>query len=85
MWREDFNNIANCEIHKAEQLYKVSTPWSDDHQFKKEELEKDGDLSRVFSKIVLKRLYVARNGRPDIPWSVHKLAQTVTTKIDQNL
>ena len=37
-----------------------------------------GGLSEFFSQIVLTCLYVARIGRPDIPWSANKLAQSVT-------
>ena len=57
-----------CELanKKEEQPYKVSRPCSDDHQVKKEELEKDGELSEVCSHIVLKSLFLARIGRPDI-------------------
>ena len=36
-------------------------------------------LSDVCSQIVLKCLYLARIGRPDIVWSVNKLARAVTT------
>ena len=52
-----------CELanKKVEQLYKVSHPCLDDHQFKKEELESVGDLSEVCSQIVLKCLYFATN------------------------
>ena len=69
-----------CELayKKAEQLYKVSNPRLDDHQFKKEELESVGELSEVCSQIVLKCLYLPRIGRPDILWSVNKLARSVT-------
>ena len=56
----------------------VSSPCLDDHQFKKEELGSVGELSKVCSQIVLKCLYLARIGRPDILWSVIKLARTVT-------
>ena len=49
-------------IKKAEQLYNVSTPCLDDHQFNKEELETAGELSKVCSKIVLKCLHLARIG-----------------------
>ena len=45
---------------------------------KKEELESVGDCSQVCSQIVLKCLYLARIGRPDIVWSVNKLARAVT-------
>ena len=37
-----------------------------------------GELSHVCSQIVLKCLYVARIGRPDILWSVNKLALSIT-------
>ena len=63
---------------KVEQLYKVSDLCLDDHQIKKEELEFQGELSDVCSHIVLKCLYLARIGRPDILWSVNKLARPVT-------
>ena len=39
-------------IEKTEQLYKVSTPYLDDHQFKKEGLETVGERSKVCSQIV---------------------------------
>ena len=61
----------------TEQLYKVATPCLDDHQFKEEENGLVGELSAVCSQIVLKCLYLARIGRPDIPWSVNKLARAV--------
>ena len=35
-------------------------------------------LSKVRSQIVLKCLYLARIGRPDILWSVNKLARAIT-------
>ena len=69
-----------CELanKKVEQFFKVSSPCLDDHQFKQEELESVGKLSQVFSQIVLKCLHLARVGRPDILWSVNKLARAVT-------
>ena len=70
----------NCELASktTQQLYKVSTPWIDDHHFKEEELKSVGELSKVCSQIVLKCLYLARIGRPDILWSVNKLARSIT-------
>ena len=67
-----------CELanQKVEQLYKVSNPCLNDHQFLQEELESVEELSEVCSHIVL-CLYLARMGRPDILWSVNKLAQTL--------
>ena len=70
----------HCELaNKTTQpLYKVATPCMDDHQFKEEENESVVELSTVCSQIVLKCLYLARIGRPDILWSVNKLARAVT-------
>ena len=57
---------SNCELAspKIKQLYKVSTPCSDDHQFKNEGLETVVvDLSNNFPQTVLNCLYLARIGR----------------------
>ena len=61
-----------CELanKKTEQLYKVSTPCLDDHQIKKN-WKKKGESPEVCSHIVMKCLYLARIGRPDILWSVN--------------
>ena len=69
-----------CELANktTQQLYKVSTPCIDDHHFKEEEMKSVGDLSQVCSQIVLNCLYLARIGRPDIRWSVNKLARPIT-------
>ena len=69
-----------CELANktTQQLYKVSTPCIDDHQFKEEETKSVGELSTTCSQIVLKCLYLARIGRPDILWSVNKLARSIT-------
>ena len=69
-----------CELANktTQQLYKVSTPRIEDHHFKEEELKSVGEVSKVCSQIVLKCLYLARIGRPDILWSVNKLARAVT-------
>ena len=70
----------SCELANktTQQLYKVSTPCIDDHHFKEEELKSVGELSQVCSQIVLKCLYLARIERPDILWSVNKLARSIT-------
>ena len=69
-----------CELANktTQQLYKVSTPCIDDHHFKEEEMKSVGELSHVCSQIALKCLYLARIGRPDILWSVNKLARSIT-------
>ena len=71
-----------CELANktTQQLYKVSTPCIDDHHFKEEEMTSVGELSQVCSQIVLKCLYLARIGRPDILWSVNKLARSITKR-----
>ena len=48
---ERYCELANKTTQK---LYKVSTPCIDDHHFKEEELESEGELSKVCSQIVLK-------------------------------
>ena len=73
---ERCRELANKTI---QQLHKVATPCLDDHHFKEEELETVGELSKVCSQIVLKCMYLARIGTPDILKSVNKLARAVTT------
>ena len=48
---ERYCDLAN---KTTQQLYIVSTPCIDDHQFKEEELKSVGELSKVCSQIVLK-------------------------------
>ena len=72
---EQYCDLAN---KTTQQLYKVSTPCIDDHHFKEEELKSVGELSQVCSPIVLKWLYLARIGRPDILCSVNKFARSTT-------
>ena len=69
-----------CELANktTQQLYKVSTPCIDDHHFKEEETKSVGELSNACSQIVLKCLYLARIGRPDILCSEKKLARSIT-------
>ena len=68
-----------CELANktTQQLYKVSTPCIDDHQFKEEELKSVRELSDVCSQIILKCLYLARTFRPDFLRSVNKLARAI--------
>ena len=84
-WSYDMESHAKkcvercCEFaNKTTQQYKVATPCMDDLQFKEEENESVGELSTVCSQIVLKCLYLARIGRPDILCSVSNLARAVT-------
>ena len=50
--------------------------WEQYHE--EEELKSVGELSKVCSQIVLKCLYLARIGRPDIFWTVNKFARAIT-------
>ena len=61
------NNSAKC------QLLALMTIIS-----KKKNLKSVGELSKVCSQIVLKCKHLARIGRPDILWSVNKLARSIT-------
>ena len=69
-----------CELadKASQQFYKVSTPCIVDHHFEEEELKSVGQLSNVCCRIVLKCLYLVQIGRPDILWSVNKLARSIT-------
>ena len=69
-----------CELANktTQQLCKVSTPCIADNHFKRKELKSVGELSKICSQIVLKCLCLARIGRPDILWSVNKLARSIT-------
>ena len=69
-----------CELANktTQQLYKESTPCVNDHHLKEEDLKSVGELSKVCSQIVLKCFFLARIGRPDIPWSVNKFARSIT-------
>ena len=85
-WSDDMAGHAkkcverHCELANktTQQLYKVSTPCIDDHHFQEEETKSVGELSQVCSQIVLKCFFLALIGRPDILWSVNKLARSIT-------
>ena len=73
-----WSDIVSWQNKATQQLYKVSTPCIDDHHCKEEELKSVGELPKVCSQNVLKCLYLVRIGRPDILWSVNKLASWIT-------
>ena len=62
-----------CELENktTQQLYKISTPYIDDHHFK-EELKSVGELSKIYSQMGMKCWYLARIGSLDILRSVKK-------------
>ena len=78
MQRSVWNDIVSWQTRRLNNPTKVSTPYIDDHHFKEEEMKSVGELSHVCSQIVLKCLYLARIGRPDILWSVNKFARSIT-------
>ena len=65
--------LRTDEPKRLNSFTKVATACIDDHQFKEEEMGSVGEFSKVCSQIVLKCLYLARSGRPDILWSVNNL------------
>jgi len=69
-----------CELAKVTEstLKQVETPCIDDHMLQPEDFEKPGKLAPVAARIVLKFLYLARMGRPDLYWTVNVLARAVT-------
>ena len=77
MPRNVWSDIVSWQTRRLNN-YKVSTPCINDHHFKEEELISVGELSQVCSQIVLKCLCLARVRRPDILWSVNKLARSIT-------
>ena len=78
MQRNAWKDIAKLEIKQLSNYTKSQRHACDDHQCKEEENESVRALSKGCSQIVLTCLYLARIGRPDILWSVNKLARAVT-------
>ena len=71
-------HAMKCVNKTTQQVCKVSAPCIDDHHFKEEETKSVGELSNTCSQIVLKWLFLATIGRPDILWSVNKFARSIT-------
>ena len=70
-------SVWNDIVSWPTELFIVSTASIDDHHFTKK-MKSVGELSQVCSQIVFKCLYLARIGRPDILWSLNKLARSIT-------
>ena len=77
MQRNVWNDIVSWQTRRHNNSTKYLLPCIDDHHFKEEEMKSVGELSQVCSQIVLKCLYLACIGRPDILWSVNKLARSI--------
>ena len=70
-----------CELANktTQQLYKVSTPCIDDHHFKEEEMKSVGGIVTCMLSNCSEMAYTWHElGRPDILWSVNKLARSIT-------
>ena len=69
-----------CELANKEpkDLPMVGTPCIDDHNLRPEDFIEKGELSQVCQKIVMKCLYLARIGRPDILYAINVLARCMT-------
>ena len=77
-WKVTWKDIANWRIQRLTDYTKSQRHAWMTTNVKEEEIGSLGELSTVCSQIVVKCLYLARIGRPDILWSVNKLARAVT-------
>ena len=84
MQRSAWRDIANWQTKQLNSYTKLELHAFDDHLVKEKEMGSVGELSKVCSQIVVRSLYLARIGRPDILWSVNIFARAVT-KMDQSL
>ena len=84
MWKDTPRSVwkgtANVQTRKLSNYIKFQLLARMIINSKQEKLESVGELSEVCSQIVLKCLYLARIGRPDILWSVNKMARAVTKR-----
>ena len=78
MLKNALSDTVNCQTRKWCNFTKFQVLCLDDHHFKEEELESVGEFFKSMLKDYLKCLCLARIGRPDIQWSVNKLARSVT-------
>ena len=78
MRRNVWSDIVSWQTRRLNNFTKYLLHASMTTTLKRKNLKYLGDLSKVCSQIVLKCLYLARIGRPDILWSVNKLARSIT-------
>ena len=78
MRRNAWKDISNMRKKQPSNCFKSRRHAWMTINLKEEEHGSVGQLSTVCSQIVLKCLYLARIVRPDILWSVNKLARAVT-------
>ena len=78
MRRNVWSDIVSWQTGRLNNSTKYLLHASMTTTLKKEEMKSVRELSQVCSQIVLKCFYLARIGRPDILWSVNKLARAIT-------
>ena len=78
MQRNVWSDIVSWPIRRHNNSTKYLLHASMTTTSREEEMKSVGEVSQVCSQIVLKCLYLARIGRPDILWSVNKLARSIT-------
>ena len=78
MQRNALKDVANLRIKQLRSYTKSQLHAWMTINVKKKKMKSVGELSTVCSQIVLKCLYLACIGRPDISWSVNKLVRAVT-------
>ena len=75
---ELFKIITSCDTNVCWHSFrKIVHTFIDDHQFSKDDFERVGEfeLAAECAHVVLQCLYVARIGRPDIPWTGNTFAR----------
>ena len=79
MQRSVWNDIVSWQTRRLSNFtkYLLHAPMTTTSKKKKKQ-KSVGELSNTCSQIILKCLYLARIGRPDILWSVNKLARAIT-------
>ena len=84
MQRNVWSDIASWRTKKPRNCTKLQLhALIDDHHFNEEDFGSVGEMSQVCSQNFLKCQHLASIGRPDIPWSVNKLARS--HQMDQSL
>ena len=78
MRRNAWNDIANWRTKQLDNYTKSQHHALMTTNSRKQKMGSVGDLSKVCSQIVLKCFSMARIGRPDIFWSVNKVARVIT-------
>ena len=73
-----WSDIASWPTKQTQQLYKVTTPCLDDHQFQEERIGICWRIVKSMLSNCSEMSVLGSIGRPDTLWSADKLARTVT-------